>query len=259
MNALNQARDAMLCLVGSQVALIRRYFPEHVFPGVIRLHFAGGRFPQEHLDFLHTVFPHAQIFNNYGCAEAMPRLTLRKAEDADEAAHVGYALPGIKMKTDEHDRILFRSPYRAVAWIDDDGFHEIYDDEWIPSGDLGEPTEDGGWRLLGRSGDVFKRHGEKISLQQVLNTVNRSWDGEAVCYLETDPNGEQGYVLALAPKPDEKLLREMLLAFRKNYKRTHWPLRIEAMEAMPTLANGKPNARAIAGLKEKQLMWRQRI
>ena len=33
----------------------------------------------------------------------------------------------------------------------------------------------------------------------------------------------------------------------------------EAMESMPTLANGKPNARAITGLNEKQLIWRQRI
>ena len=33
--ALDQAKDAMLCLVGSQVALIRHYFPTGVFPGIM--------------------------------------------------------------------------------------------------------------------------------------------------------------------------------------------------------------------------------
>lgn len=257
--ALEEARDAMLCLVGSQVALIRHYFPDAVFPGVIRLHFAGGRFPQEQLAFLRERFPKAQIFNNYGCAEAMPRLTLRRAEDAPEASQIGFTLPGVAMRADQDRRLLFRSPYRAVAFVDDEGFHPVADDDWVPTGDLGEQLPDGSWRLLGRANEVFKRFGEKISLPTLLTTVKGAWAGDATCYRETDPAGEQGYVLVLSPEPDEQQLRNVLMAFRKNHTRPHWPLRIESLALMPLLPNGKPDVRGLRSARDRLLHWRQRI
>jgi acyl-CoA synthetase (AMP-forming)/AMP-acid ligase II len=87
--ALRAASSAMLCLVGAQVPMMACDFKGESFPGVVRLHFAGGRFPQERLAQLREFFPNAQVFNNFGCAEAMPRLTCRPAEDSDEAANIG--------------------------------------------------------------------------------------------------------------------------------------------------------------------------
>lgn len=257
--ALEKARDAMLCLVGSQVTLIRHYFPDAVFPGIIRLHFAGGRFPQEQLPFLRERFPNAQIYNNYGCAEAMPRLTLRRAEDAPEASQIGFTLPGVEMKADAERRLLFRSPYRAVAFVDDEGFHPVADEDWIPTGDLGEQLPDGSWRLLGRANEVFKRFGEKISLPTLLTTVKSAWSGDAACYREVDPAGEPGYVLVLSPEPDERELRAVLMAFRKHHTRPHWPLRIESLEFMPLLPNGKPDVLSLKNATSGKLHWRQRI
>ena len=189
----------------------------------------------------------------------MPRLALRRAEDAPQASNVGFTLPGIEMKSDNDQRLIFRSPYRAIAYIDDSGFHEFTDDEWTPSGDLGEQLPNGSWCLLGRSNDVFKRHGEKISLPQILTTVNRSWNGDSAIYLERDPGGEEGFVLVLSPEPDEAQLREILLGFRKNHRRPHWPLRIESTEVLPSLANGKTDLLGLSELKNKILHWRQRI
>jgi acyl-CoA synthetase (AMP-forming)/AMP-acid ligase II len=257
--ALAEAEYAALCLVGTQVPLIRRFFPDAVFPGIIRLHFAGGRFPQEHLDFLRERFPNAQIYNNYGCAEAMPRLTLRRAEDASEAANVGHPLPGVELRSDDDKRLLFRSPYRAVAIVDDAGFRPIADDEWLPTGDLGEPVGDGSWRLLGRANEVFKRHGEKISLASLLTSVRAHWSGDAAFYREADPQGEESCVLVLSPQPDEGQLRALLQVFRKHYTRPHWPIRIESLAQLPLLPNGKPDLVGLKSAPDKQLHWRQRI
>ena len=259
MRALQVSSDAMLCLVGTQVALIRRFFPDAIFPGIIRLHFAGGRFPQEELEFLHERFPNAKIFNNYGCAEAMPRLTLRKAEAADDAAHVGWTLPGIEMKSGEDDKLLFRSPYQAVAYIDDSGFHELTPEEWIPSGDMGRQQEDGSWILLGRASEVFKRFGEKVSLPKVLTTVRSRWTGDAACFPEVDAAGEQAFVLVLSPEPSKEQLREVLMEFRKNHKRPHWPLRVESMDQLPILANGKTDLVGLKNASSKIIHWKQRI
>jgi acyl-CoA synthetase (AMP-forming)/AMP-acid ligase II len=258
-DTLVQARDAMICLVGVQVPLLAQYFAGERFEGVIRVHFAGGRFPQEQLPVLEQLFPNAQVFNNYGCAEAMPRLTLRRAAAATEAAHVGHALPGIELRSGEGQALQFRSPYGAVGVVENGVFTAITESDWIPTGDLGEACADGGWRLLGRAGEVFKRHGEKVSLQSLASTVNGVWSGQSAFYRERDRLDEDGCVLALAPEPTPEVLREILLALRKQHPRAHWPLRVEAVAALPLLPSGKLDALALSRLPGRQVLWHQHI
>ncbi len=257
--ALRRADQAMLCLVGVQVPLMVRYFPGESFPGMIRVHFAGGRFPQKELDTVRAFFPNAQIYNNFGCAEAMPRLTLRKAEDADEAADVGRPLPGVELRAGDGGRLLFRSRYGAVAMVDQHGARHFGPQDWVPTGDLGEPGERGTWRLTGRHSEVFKRHGEKISLAALLTSVERCWPGQAAFYREADRDGEDGHVLALAPRPAEDQLRTILISFRTSHSRAHWPLRIESIEALPLLPNGKVDLPAVTRTESRTVHWHQRI
>jgi acyl-CoA synthetase (AMP-forming)/AMP-acid ligase II len=258
-NTLEATRNAMLCLVGIQLPLLLMHLGGRVFPGVIRVHFAGGRFPQERLGALHEMFPNAWIFNNYGCAEAMPRLTLRRAEEAGEAANIGRPLPGIELRCGVDHALQFRSPYGAVGIIEEGQFRPIDDDEWTATGDLAEPAEGGSWRLLGRPSEVFKRHGEKVSLPLLTSTVTRAWAGQCAFHRETDRLGEDGCVLSLAPVPGPDDLRRLLLALRKGHPRSHWPLRIEAMDILPLLANGKIDTRKLADFPGKISLWRQHI
>jgi acyl-coenzyme A synthetase/AMP-(fatty) acid ligase len=257
--ALRRGRDAMLCLVGPQAAMLRNMFGGERFPGVIRLHFAGGRFPQEQLPALHEMFPNAAIFNNYGCAEALPRLTLRRAEDGDSASDVGAPLPGVQLKCGDAGELLFRSPYRCVAQFDSHGFHPIGAEEWMPNGDLVRDGGDGHWRLLGRAGEVFKRYGEKIALPQVLSSVNRQWAGQVGYYRERDSAGEDGYVLVLAPQPSRESMRGLMQVFRSSHPRTYWPLRIESAPALPLHPNGKVDSLAVQNMEDRCLLWRQRV
>jgi acyl-CoA synthetase (AMP-forming)/AMP-acid ligase II len=257
--ALQQARKAMICLVGVQVPLLAAYFKDETFPGVLRVHFAGGRFPQENLPLVRALFPEAAIFNNYGCAEALPRLTLRKAEEADQASDVGRPLPGIELSTNDANELLFRSPYGAVGIVEDDKFNAITFEAWVKSGDLAQPTELGTWRLLGRANEIFKRHGEKISLATLMTTVTGIWTGQAVFYREQDSSGENGHVLVLAPPPAPGQLQEILLSFRRHHGRAHWPLRIEGVAALPLLPNGKTDVSGAAAMNDKTLLWHQRI
>jgi acyl-CoA synthetase (AMP-forming)/AMP-acid ligase II len=257
--SLRGARDTMLCLVGPQVPLLIGISGGEAFPGVLRVHFAGGRFPQEHLPRLRAMFPNARVFNNYGCAEAMPRLTLRVADDSREASDIGVPIPGVQLKTGGGGEILFLSEYRGVAQVDSGGCRAIADDEWMPSGDLGREGDDGHWHVLGRPGEVFKRYGEKVSIPQVLSTVNQRWDGQANCYRERDGAGEEGYALVLCPTPSEASVRAILQAMRTAHPRTHWPLRIESKDQLPLLPNGKVDGSALRDSDGKLLHWRQRI
>lgn len=257
--AFTDADQAMICLVGAQVSLLSRYYGGQKFPGIIRVHFAGGRFPQEHLAEVRDLFPRAIIFNNYGCAEAMPRLTVRRAESASEAHHVGFPLPGIEMKADPEGRLLFRSPYGAVALGDESGWMAVEPTTWVPSGDLGLLGDDGHVELLGRQGEVFKRYGEKISLRQIMSTLQPAWRGTVEYYREIDARGEAGFVVVLAPHPGEGEVVALLKALSLKHPRTHWPLRVESVESIPLLANNKVDREGLARQSGAQIHWRQRI
>ncbi len=257
-SALDSARDAMLCMVGVQVPLLRSLFGTHQFPGIIRLNFAGGRFPQEHLQHLREIFPNAKVFNNYGCAEAMPRLTIRRGSEAGDAANIGRPLPGVELTTGDEDQLLFRSPFRAVGFVEKTSFRAIADDEWIETGDLGRPLENGMWALLGRKSEVFKRFGEKISLPALQSAVQRTWNGELAFYRETDSIGENGHVMVLAPHPNKEQLRAIMMELRRDFTRPHWPLRIESMDQLPRLSNNKVDTLALAARANIKLEWSQR-
>jgi acyl-coenzyme A synthetase/AMP-(fatty) acid ligase len=257
--ALERAEDALLCLVGTQVDLVVRSFGARPFEGVARVCFAGGRFPEERLDDVRRSFPRAAIFNNYGCAEAMPRLSLRRAEPPRDAAHIGWPLPGVDLTIAEDGALKFQSPYGALGWADEEGWHPVSAETWVPTGDLAARDDDGGFRLLGRAGDVFKRHGEKVSLIELMSTVLGVWNGEAALYRETDSSGEPGCVLALSPSPSSADLRKILLALRERHVRAQWPLRLESISAMPRLASGKIDHLALATLPDRTTHWYQRI
>ena len=256
---LDSTSASMLCLVGAQVSLIMQHFRDRVFPKVLRLHFAGGRFPQENLDEIRRRFPNAVIYNNYGCAEAMPRLTLRKAQDSAEAADVGKPLPGVELRLDEDRGLCFQSAYSAVAFVDEAGFMAVEDNTWLSTGDLAEELDSGRWRILGRQGEVFKRFGEKISLNNLLKSVSDVWPHGAAFYKDRDSAGEEAHVLMLAPHPQKLQLREVLSRLRKDFPRTHWPLRVESVEELPLLPNGKTDGLALARMSDKQEQWRQRL
>lgn len=256
---LARTHRAMLCLVGAQASLVIEHFGSEVFPGVIRLHFAGGLFPQRALGELSRIFPNARIFNNYGCAEAMPRLCLRPANGSSVPSNVGRPLPGVELKIDAAGELLFRSPYAAVGHLDEEGFHATDPVSWIHTGDLAKSVADGSWELTGRATEVFKRYGEKIALPALLAAVEGVWRGEAAFFREVDARGEDGYVLVVGPPPAPEELRRLLRLFRSFPSRSHWPLRVEASASLPRLPNGKPDVLSIAVLPETHVLWRQRL
>lgn len=256
---LRSTPASMLCMVGAQWPLLAPALKNETFPGVMRLNFAGGRFPQEVVPGLRHAFPEAGIFNNYGCAEAMPRLTQRRAEDAEDAANIGRPLPGVRLSTDAHQRLLFQSPYAAVGFLDADGFRPADPGAWMSTGDLAEERPDSSWYWLGRDSEVFKRFGEKIALPTILDRVRQSGIAQPAAYRESDPAGEEGYVLVLSGVRDKTAARPVLALFRDYFPRTHWPLRIEGVDSMPLLPNGKPDLRTLALQPGRTELWKQRL
>jgi acyl-CoA synthetase (AMP-forming)/AMP-acid ligase II len=257
--ALGGAEDAMLCLVGTQAKVLLDTLPRKQFPGIVRLHFAGGAFPRERLIALRQMFQNAAIFNNYGCIEAMPRLTVHRVGEELEEGQIGTPIPGVELACGPSGQLLFRSDYRAVGQLDPSGLIEASSSDFQNTGDVAEQSADGRWRLLGRSAEVFKRHGEKVAVQQIVTNLMSAWKGQAAAYRENDVAGEVGYVLAVAPSPTSIELAGLLQSLREKYPRSHWPLRIESRCSLPSSPNGKLDYLALSSLPGATLHWRQRI
>ena len=106
---------------------------------------------------------------------------------------------------------------------------------------------------------MFKRFGEKISLSNLLESIYDVWPHAAAFYKDRDSTGEEAHVLVLAPHPEKLQLREVLSRLRRDFPRTHWPLRIESVEELPLLPNGKTDGLALAKMNDRQEQWRQRL
>jgi len=257
LSALQCHSASMLCLVGSQVSILKRYVtPGMQFPEVMRLNFAGGPFPQADLLWLQETFPCAMIFHNYGCTEALPRLTIRPASDFDDPMTLGSPLPGIELDIDTASGLRFRSAFGCNLIADEDHVQLIQRDEWIATGDQAELLENGHFRLIGRNSEIFKRYGEKVSLAMLASSFGKVWNGGIAFYLETTPDGENGHVLVLSPMPDQTIVRKLLLHLRDNFRRPLWPIRIEGAEVIPLSVNGKTDTKALCKLPRTQI-WKQ--
>ncbi len=256
--ALENARDAMICMVGAQVPVLSSFFSGQQFEGITCLNFAGGRFPQDHMPTLHTLFPNARVFNNYGCAEALPRLSIRPELGDASPANIGVPLPGVEFSSGNGDELLFRSRYRAIAIVEDKTFRRIEDADWIATGDVGQQQADGSWLLQGRRSEVFKRYGEKISLSSIHDVVERVWPGGIGFYREVDKHGEDGYAMVISPRPPADNVKLILSELRKRCSRPHWPLRLEGVDALPLLPSNKIDGVKLKEMKDKVFLWTQR-
>ena len=62
------------------------------------INFAGGRFPYQELQSIQQIFPNAEIFNNYGCTEAVPRLTVTSSTNMSAHNDIGRPLEGVELR-----------------------------------------------------------------------------------------------------------------------------------------------------------------
>ncbi len=259
---LSCAPNSMLCMIGAQVELLRQTVGAHQqFPLVKRIHFAGGLFPQLSLPYLNQIFPNAIIFNNYGCVEAMPRLAIRLSGESLDPHNIGKPLPGIELYSDLDQKLQFKSPYSAIAVIDQGRVHFIDQQDWTATGDLGLENPDGTWTLLGRENAVFKRYGEKVSLSEIESKLKQNWDSSMSFYREKDRHGEDGYVIVLSPHPSKDQVVNFLQSIRNALSKPLWPLALASLNEIPKLPSGKPDVLKLAQLVERdgQTHWRHRL
>ncbi len=189
-----------------------------------------------------------EIHNAYGLTEA-PLITLNRLGKNDLTT-VGEPLPETEVTIADDGEILVKGPQVAAEY---DG----RDSDILHTGDLGELTEDGYLRIVGRKKEILiNSYGKNINMQRV-ETLLGDIPGisEALIIGEKRP-----YCVALLwpeedePAPDEETLKEAVLAVNeelnhpeqvKRYAVMSSPLKIATGELTPNLKLRRNNIEEI--------------
>lgn len=242
--ALRAAGARMLCLVPAQARQLVTLGVggTAALPAVEVVNFGGAPFPLDTVDQLREVFPRAMLYNNYGCTEAMPRLTVASVTSpSDRVTRVGRPVGDIELRIigkDPVGPVVFRGSSTSIGLLQPDGSLQSHP-EWIASGDLGSLIEDE-LHVYGRHDQVFSVAGERHSLIEVEQVLVSLGADEAVVWVERRSDGEEEVVAVVkgGAFPEGQALGR---ALRAHLARAAWPRRTFAAGSWPVLANGKPD------------------
>jgi long-chain acyl-CoA synthetase len=147
--------------------LRRDAFPdlEYVFVG-------GAALRPDVEDFFHALG--IRVLQGYGMTEASPVITCNTVTH-HRAGTVGRAIPSVEVRTSPEGEILVRGPNVTPGYLDDSAAtHELLQEGWLHTGDLGTADADGYWRILGRQKDVIiGPSGLNIYPEDIENVLRR--------------------------------------------------------------------------------------
>lgn len=236
---LDRHKTEMVCLVSAQIGLITKidYSTMPKLGNVKVVNFAGSPFPYANLDDLKILFPSATFMNNYGCTEAMPRLTMREVIDGNEdRSNVGPPIGDIELKIDGSEKvgpIMFKGSSTAIGKITQSGEFEAFP-EWINSGDHGY-LEDGILNIAGRKDQIVKIQGERFSLLEIEHTIQKLGFDHVMVWLD-EAKAKIILVTGGKNKPD---INEIRNACKQYLHRHMWPGEMYFIEKWPLNANHK--------------------
>lgn len=236
------------------------------FPTVTRVTNTAAALPDEFTAGLRQIFPNALIFKMYGLTECKRVSYLDPERIDDRPGSVGKAIPGTEVYLLGADgkpvppgqvgTLYVRGPHVMVGyWNSPQQTDEMLKPGRLPgervlcTHDLFRMDEDGYLYFVGRTDDIIKSRGEKVSPVEVENALHRipgvrevavvgvtdALLGEAVCaYVVKDPHS----TLTI------QSLRTDSAAYLESYM---VPTQVILCDSLPRSANGKIDKRRLAG------------
>jgi long-chain acyl-CoA synthetase len=161
---------------------------------------AGGAMAPDTIAWVRTAFRPAQLFVMYGQTEATARLSYLPPERAeDKAGSIGIAIPGVELRVvddagrelppGEIGELVARGPNVTPGYLDEpEETAAILHDGWLWTGDLAERDADGFFFHRGRSKEILKIGGHRVSPVEIEQVVAEHPDvAEAAVIGRPDP------------------------------------------------------------------------
>jgi acyl-CoA synthetase (AMP-forming)/AMP-acid ligase II len=194
----------------------------------------------------------ARLFVMYGATEAAPRLTYVEPEMLPSKwGSIGRAIPGMEvMVADEHGRrvpprvhgeIVARGPSIMMGyWKDPEATAQVLRHGYYFTGDLGFADEDGYMFLTGRTRDMIKTGGNRVSAKEIEDVVS-SIPGvleAAVIGVDDEILGEaiKVFLVPASPELTEEVVKNELRQRLPSFKHPRW---VEFRRGLPKNQSGK--------------------
>lgn len=187
-----------------QILINRTPFLEHRFPTLRYMTQAGGRLEPRFISMIADAFPGIEFFVMYGATEATARMSyLPPPLLREKTASIGRGIPGVALEVLDDDGLPVRpgETGEIVAsgrnimkgyYGDEEGTKSVLKRGRYHTGDLATVDEDGYIYIVGRSRDIIKCAGYRVSPYEVEQVVNHAdgVDGVAVVGIPDDILGE---------------------------------------------------------------------
>jgi len=154
---------------------------------------------------------------------------------------------GDQLAFGEVGEIMVRSPYTLSSYYNaPDKTEEVYQDEWVKTGDVGYQLETGHVFIVDRSKDMIISGGMNVYSSEVENVVQQ-FPGVKQVMVIGIPHKDWGEAVCAAIVPEaEGLDEKALINFCKDKLAAYKvPKTIDIVEAIPLTAYGKPDKKAL--------------
>lgn len=178
--------------------------------------------------------------------------TYGMSETCGGCVYDGRPLDGVRLRIDESDgRVLIGGEVLFDGYDDLGATARVLGDGWFRTDDLGELDADGTLRVLGRVDDVINSGGVKVPAAAVARRL-REHPAVESAEVVAAPDAEWGaVVVACVVGPlDLEQARDWVAA---AHPRTWAPRRLVRLDALPLLATGKPDRRALEALARESM------
>ena len=234
------------------------------FPLVTRLTNTAAALPDEFVDGLREVFPNALIYKMYGLTECKRVSYLEPKLLEAKPGSVGQAIPGTEVYLLTEDgkpappgqtgTLYVRGPHvMAGYWNRPDLSAQMLKPGKLPgervlcTHDLFRMDEDGFLYFVGRTYDIIKTRGEKVSPVEVENALHRiPGVREAAVVGVPDPLLGEAVRAYVVTDPNAGLTAQSLRADSAQYLESYMvPAQVILCESLPRSPNGKINKRLL--------------
>jgi len=234
------------------------------FPTITRITNTAAALSAELIPYLHEVFPNALIYKMYGLTECKRVSYLEPELIDDKPQSVGQAIPGTEVyllspegepvATGETGILHVRGPHIMMGyWKRPEQTSEMIRPGKYPgekvlcTGDLFKMDEDGLLYFVGRSDDIIKTRGEKVSPTEVENTLIGipGIKESAVVGINDDVYGQQ--IKAFISLDDGATLSDRQVKKYCSDKLENFmvPSEIVILDELPKTDNGKINKKIL--------------
>ncbi len=230
--------------------MLRDDLPRDALGGVRLAASAGEALPAPLYQRWTTHFG-VDILDGIGMTETL-HIFLSNRKGSVRAGTTGLAVPGYRLRvvddmgndvaSGDPGTLLVNGASTATGyWSRYEASRQVFQGEWLRTGDTYVRDADGYYTCLGRSGDMLKASGIWVSPTEVENRLlAHPAVGEAVVVAGHDGEGLEKPVAYVRLKPDQSATEDELVEFcREGLPSVKRPRRIVFVDSYPTTSTGK--------------------